>query len=428
MINNDLSNLFNRLYNRSNQNEAGRSPADILKNLKSRKAASKGDTAPDAATDASQAQEAAKKSKPKTAQDILDSFTKSKSGATADKTAAAEDESNLTAEEKRQRQLAKILEKIEAEEAAKYPNRVNKEKTKETAQSDVVTTTDPAEIKDKQGLEGFLNDLPLFNEFKTNLMDAFKSMDSATSGSISAQYELNYTSMQYIANAAGGYEYKETSLNIKFDLNYVKAAAGGKSGAEIADAIGNATDFESLMNNLEEIGKGMNNQQQEQTKGIPELKNMKPEDFLTSMQDYFSPEKTAGRIVDFSTAFFPLSDAYKKGGDTPEAREEFAEMMRKAIQKGFDQAMGSLGAVPKDTQAGIDKTHDLVFKGIDDFVKNGMNKGKQDNGTYKGLQELAFSYEMNYTEKSVSVRNSNYNANGTTTGTNKTAGALDTQA
>lgn len=218
---------------------------------------------------------------------------------------------------------------------------------------------------------------------------------------------------------------RKPTLNIKFDLNYIKAGAGGKSGAQIAEAIGNATDFESLMNNLEEIGKGMGSQQQEQTKGIPELKNMKPQDFLKSMQDYFSPEATSGRIVDFATAFFPLSDAFKKGGDTEEARKEFADMMGKAIQKGFDQALGTLGAVPKDTMDGINKTHELTFKGLDDFVKNGLNKDKQQNDVYQGLQEFAFSFEMNYSSKSVSVQN--YNANGETQG-NKSISALDTQA
>ncbi len=76
-------------------------------------------------------------------------------------------------------------------------------------------------------------------------------------------------------------------------------------------------------------------------------------------------------------------------------------MMGKAIQKGFDQAMGSLGTVPDATQKGIDKTHELVFKGLDDFVKNGMKEEKKD--TYNALQDLAFNYEASVTRKKVSV-------------------------
>lgn len=434
MINNDLSNLLNRFYNRSNKNEAnGSSPADIMQKLVNKRDAVK--TGGKTEAEATAQEEAAKQSsKPKTMGDIIDTFTRSKDPSKSkDKTdaaAAQEEDAELTSEEKRQKALKKILEKIEAEEAAKYPNRAkDKNKTSTDATSEVTTVTDPAKASEQNGVEGFLNDLPLFNEFKTSLMDAFKRMDSATAGSISAQYELNYTSMKYIANAAGGYDYEETSLNIKFDLNYIKAAAGGKSGSDIAEAIGNASDFESLMNNLEEIGKGMNAKAQEKpTKGIPELKNMKPEDFLKSMQDYFSPEKTAGRIVDFATAFFPLSDAFKKGGDTEEARKEFADMMGKAIQKGFDQALGTLGSIPKSVKDGVDKTHELTFKGLDDFVKNGLNKDKQDNGTYKGLEELAFSFEMNYSKKTVSVRNGGtYGANGEAKD-NQSSKALDTQA
>lgn len=428
MINNNLSNLLNRFYNRSNGNNAGGSPADVMQRLKQKRDAQRASTQPVPETAEKDGAAAAESTKPKTIKDIIDSYTKSKNPAAgAKETAAAEEEASLSPEEKRQKALQKILEKIEAEEAAKYPSRAKQNsKSEASAQTDVTTVTDPAKAAEATGVEGFLNDLPLFNEFKASLMDAFKRMDSGAAGSISAQYELNYSSMQYIANAAGGFDYEETNFSIKFDLNYIKAASGGKSGQEIADAIDQATDFESLMNNLEEIGKGM--AAQEPTKGIPELKNMKPEDFLGSMKDYFSPEKTAGRIVDFATAFFPLSDAFKKAGDTEEARKEFSEMMGKAIQKGFDQALGTLGSIPKSVKDGVDKTHELTFKGLEDFVKNGMDRNKQDNGTYNALQELSFSFEMNYSKKTVSVRNGGtYGANGEARDA-QSSKALDTQA
>lgn len=200
MINNDFTNQLKNFFNRSNKNESGSTAADMFKKLKAKQDAIRSGGKP-----AEEAAAADATAKEKTKANPLDTYTKSK-----DKTAVKkEDSAELSPEEKRQRSLKKILEKIEAEEAQRYPNR-NKNKTDESAKSEVITSTDPADLSTKPGLEGFLNDLPLFNEFKTNLMDAFKSMDSATMDSISAQYELNYSSMQYIANEAGGYEYKET--------------------------------------------------------------------------------------------------------------------------------------------------------------------------------------------------------------------------
>ena len=415
MINNDFTNSLKNFFNRNNKNEAT-GAADIMKRLQAKRNSIRGNESGAANEEAAAGEEAsktapqAKKAKP----NYVDMFTKSKDPKAKTEAAETEDDANLTAEEKRQKSLQKILEKLDAEEAQRHPNR-NKTKTENTNASAEVTSgvTSPDQ---NQGVEGFLNELPLFNEFKTSLMDAFKNMDSGTSGFISAQYELNYSSMQTIATAGGGYEYRETTVNLKFDLNYVKAAAGGMSGADIAKAIEGATDFDSLMNSLEAVGK-------DPAFNPATAPKLKPEDLMSSMKDYFSPEKTSERILDFATSFFPLSDAFKKGGDTEESRAEFAEMMRKAVQKGFDQAMGTLGTVPKATQDGIDKTHELVFKGFDDFVKNGMNRGKTD--TYNALQQLSFNFEMNMTQKSVSV--TNYNPKGEAQST-KPASTLDAQA
>jgi hypothetical protein len=80
-------------------------------------------------------------------------------------------------------------------------------------------------------------------------------------------------------------------------------------------------------------------------------------------------------------------------------------MMRDAIQKGFDQAMGVLGKVPEKVQKDIDKTHELTFKGIDDFVKDGLNKQKQDEGLYASLEQWNLSFSLNYGETAVRAGN-----------------------
>ncbi|MCC8116007.1 MAG: DUF5610 domain-containing protein, partial [Planctomycetes bacterium] len=81
----------------------------------------------------------------------------------------------------------------------------------------------------------------------------------------------------------------------------------------------------------------------------------------------------------------------------------FRELMRGAIQKGFDQALGSLGAVPKDTMNGINKTHELTMKGLDDFVKEGTTPAKQP--TYDALQAFSMSLDMSYSQTTVKYTN-----------------------
>ncbi|MCC8109564.1 MAG: DUF5610 domain-containing protein [Planctomycetes bacterium] len=425
MINNEFFKNFNPFGNRNAAKSDGKNMASQLaESIKNRRAAKQ---------DGSQIPANAKKlttQEPTERKGLgFDRFERSSDKETE------EAPKELSVNERRQAALKKIMDRLDAEEAAKYPNRnkgkaedASGAKTDTSASSEITTVTDPAEVAQKDGLSALLNDLPLFNEFKTGLAEAFKSMDGASFGAISAQYEVNYSAMEYIADAAGNYEMKETKFSMKLDLNYVQAASG-KSASELADSIANAEDFESLVNTLNEFAKAgvdttnpdaqvqaptdENNPLSAYMKdgkpmSVKELmnsafKNFNPSSVAKGVSDYFSPEATSGRILDFAKSFYPMSDAFKKGGDTPEAREEFAELMRGAIQKGFDQALGSLGAVPKDTMNGINKTHELTMKGLDDFVKEGTTPAKQP--TYDALQAFSMSLDMSYSQTTVKYTN-----------------------
>ncbi len=436
-ITNDFFNRFNNPNkNSTNKTDAGGVASGLFEKLRKKRAAeAEGAGENEGTQDASSV---AEKGKTAHKRHLMDSFEKSKSGPGA---AGGETETKeLSSEEKRQAALKKIMAQLDAEEAQRYPRRHGENKAakanENTAASAGVSSASFDDAKQDEGVENLLNDLPLFNEFKTSLMDAFKNMDSTTRGSISAQYELNYSAMQYIAAEGGGYNYQETNFSIKLDLNYVKAAAGGMSGQEMADKLGEATDFESFVKTLQGFTQG-NQGEAAAAKGEGGTeksgsaenaflsaymnKEGKPmsareimnaafktnstdaaaKDLLKSFEDYWSPESTAGRIVDFATAFFPNSDSFKNGGDTEESRREFAEKMRSAIQKGFDQAMGHMGTVPDKTQEGIDKTHELAMKGLDDFITNGMKPEKED--TYEALNEFSMSFEMSYSQKTVSA-------------------------
>ncbi len=112
-------------------------------------------------------------------------------------------------------------------------------------------------------------------------------------------------------------------------------------------------------------------------------------------------------------------------------------MMRGAVQKGFDQAMGLLGKVPSSVQAGIDKTHELAFKGFDDFVKYGMNRGKDSGKTDSGSQDqiidslrsFQLSMTQSYSQKTYTVSNTAYaNQTNNTTDAPAPDKTLDAQA
>ena len=394
MIGNELNPRLGNQFNRSGQPGKTEAPADAFRRLKA-----KGDAirvGGDAAAEKEDKTPALAMPK-----DILElgrrgPFSKAPR-LTPPKTAAKEESSagvELSPEERRRKELKDILDKINAEEAEKRPPAA------------VKPESDQAEAKAEKwsglpaGLSEFLNDMPLFDEFKASLADAFRSMDKANLGSISAQYELNVTSMRYISDAAGGFEYKESSFNLKLDFNYLKAAAGASgNGRAMADRIGQAGDFASLVEVLQSAVPDRAGQAGQTGKAAPA-----PDDFLAKMKDYFSPEKTAERIVDFAAAFFPSSRSFKANGDTEEARGEFAETMRQAIQKGFDQALGVLGKTPKAVRDDIDRTRELTFKGIDDFVKNGLNRQKGEDGLYAALEQWNLSISASYSEKTVSAR------------------------
>lgn len=174
-----------------------------------------------------------------------------------------------------------------------------------------------------------------------------------------ASLQINYESYTQVATA-NGYESKKVSWNLAVDINYLRQAAG---------QVGDEEQFAADPNKW--------------------------------MQDFFSPEKTAERILDFSLSFFTKSSFFREGGNTEEARGKFAEYIGNAIQKGFDQAQGLLGKLPDEVQAGIDKTHDIVWQGLDSFVINGLDPTK--NMNYAMAEKFSFNLQSSLTVEETST-------------------------
>lgn len=93
--------------------------------------------------------------------------------------------------------------------------------------------------------------------------------------------------------------------------------------------------------------------------------------------DYWSPENTAGRIVQGTTAFF---DAFKKSNPNLEGEallDRFLNVIGGGIESGFKDATDMLkgfGVFDGSVKDNAEKTYDLVQKGLQDFREQQMEK------------------------------------------------------
>jgi len=98
----------------------------------------------------------------------------------------------------------------------------------------------------------------------------------------------------------------------------------------------------------------------------PDEEGLAPIDRLAAE---FTPEKTAERIFSFAASHYGRWLDGRE--DSTENREAFVEFIGAAVEKGFGEAQGILGALPDAVQGGIDRTHEIVFNLFADFVENG---------------------------------------------------------
>src|SRR6185369_7580205 len=82
-------------------------------------------------------------------------------------------------------------------------------------------------------------------------------------------------------------------------------------------------------------------------------------------------EGTAGRIVSLSTAFFSAFQQQHTDLKGDDALNSFMDTIKGGIEKGFKEArdiLKGLNVLGGDIASNIDKTYDLVQKGLDSFV------------------------------------------------------------
>lgn len=180
-----------------------------------------------------------------------------------------------------------------------------------------------------------------------------------------AQFEINFQTIKSISGPEGSY-YEEVNFSLKGSFEFLQAASG-----------------QSPINTDE----------------------LDAESLIEKMQDLFSPEKTAQRILDFALAQYA-----PQGEDNEEARQEFSDYIGAAIQKGFDDAQNILGKLEDSIQEGIDKTHELVFGGLEDFVTNGLSADHEEKS--QAIKEYAQQFSLSVQMEYSSVRAYSYNSSG----------------
>ncbi|OIO32852.1 MAG: hypothetical protein AUJ18_04285 [Candidatus Hydrogenedentes bacterium CG1_02_42_14] len=94
--------------------------------------------------------------------------------------------------------------------------------------------------------------------------------------------------------------------------------------------------------------------------------------------DYWSPENTGSRIVQFALGFY---DNYvkKNGGENKENLDKFLGIVKGAIDEGIGSAEEIIGKANNDTipdkiQNTIQKTRDHISKLLDDFRKEALGR------------------------------------------------------
>lgn len=209
-----------------------------------------------------------------------------------------------------------------------------------------------------------------------------------------SQFELNYQVLKSV-NKSQGIETSQETFSFKSSYEFLQRATGAE------------TQLGTESNSADET-----NTDNTTTESTP------AQDSLSQLQEYFSPENTAQRILDVATSFFAVSETGQTLGNNEAARKKFADFIGGAIDEGFKQARDILGELPEDVETGVQKTHSLVFAGLADFVKNGIDPEKvKPGGVYEKIAAYRLEASANYERTVKSSSSGSYNAAGDTQNT-----------
>jgi hypothetical protein len=94
-----------------------------------------------------------------------------------------------------------------------------------------------------------------------------------------------------------------------------------------------------------------------------------------------SPDATSKRILDGALGLFGLYQQQHPDQNTSDQAQSFIKLVRQGFEQGYQEAtdiLKNLNVFNGDVASGVQKTHDLVEKGFDDFLKQYQgNSGTQ---------------------------------------------------
>ena len=85
------------------------------------------------------------------------------------------------------------------------------------------------------------------------------------------------------------------------------------------------------------------------------------------LAEYFTPEKTSDRIVQFATSFMDSYAAIHPDAAKEQQLSGFRELIETAVDAGFGQAKALLGDLPDEVRSVLDETRTLVSKKLDEY-------------------------------------------------------------
>jgi len=130
------------------------------------------------------------------------------------------------------------------------------------------------------------------------------------------------------------------------------------------DATGNSEDIQKIMDYIKKEYEDMRTQILKEffkkTDGKTDESGDVKETSDLAIPEYWNAENTSQRIVDFALQFY---DAFQGAG------QDFLQMIKDAIDKGFKEANDLLGDLPDPISQLVSDTHDLVMQKLDKWAE-----------------------------------------------------------
>ena len=202
---------------------------------------------------------------------------------------------------------------------------------------------------------------PLSSPFSTNSPD-YSHLKSAEGGrsrnpvqqsrvntrAVAEYYSAEKYAVEYLSKDGDKVTFSMES--IQFQKAYLEIA-GERNPEEIKKLIAYTKDQFQMMREkmIERILESMGGKKAGKAEKTQESNEIE-------VPEYWNAENTSQRIVDFATSFF---DSFQGAGI------DFLNTIKAAIEKGFSEARGILGAVPKSVSDLTDRTYELVMEKLD---------------------------------------------------------------